>query len=45
MVKKESQLNEVKKNYEKFQKKYNLPSFKNLNEDFQIEKIAENETD
>ena len=45
MVKKESQLSEVKKNYEKFQKKYNLPSFKKLNEDFQIEKIAENETD
>ena len=45
MAKKESQLNEVKKNYLKFQKKYNLPSFDKLNEDFQIEKIAENETD
>ena len=45
MVKKESQLSEVKKNYEKFQNKYNLPSFDKLNEDFQIEKIAENETD
>ena len=45
MAKKESQLNEVKKDYEKFRKKYNLPSFEKLNEDFQIEKVAENETD
>lgn len=45
MVKKESQLNKVKKDYLKFQKKYSLPSFDKLNEDFQIEKIAENETD
>ncbi|HEB47054.1 MAG TPA: hypothetical protein ENI22_01130 [Candidatus Pacearchaeota archaeon] len=45
MAKKEFSLNEVKKNYEKFQIKYNLPSFEKLNEDFQIEKIAENETD
>lgn len=45
MSKKESQLNEVKKNYRKFQEKYNLPDFEKLNEDFQIEKIAENETD
>jgi len=45
MPKKESPLNEVKKNYRKFQEKYNLPSFDKLNEDFQIEKITENETD
>jgi hypothetical protein len=45
MAKKEFSLNEVKKNYKKFQEKYNLPSFEKLNEDFQIEKIAENETD
>ena len=45
MTKKESSLNEVKKNYLKFQEKYNLPSFEKLNEDFQIEKIAENETE
>ena len=35
----------LKKDYLKVQEKYNLPSFENLNEDFQIEKIAEVETD
>ncbi len=42
---KESDLENLKKDYLVVQKKYNLPSFENLNEDFQIEKIAEVETD
>ena len=42
---KESILGSLKKDYTKIQKKYNLPSFEKLNEDFQIEKIAEVETD
>ena len=45
MPKKESSLNELKKNYKKVQKKYNLPEFEKLNEDFQIEKLSELETD
>ena len=45
MSKKEFSLEAVKKDYTKLQKKYSLPSFKKLNEDFQIEKVAENETD
>ena len=40
-----SKLKELKENYSKIQKKYNLPSFDKLNEDFKIEKIAETETD
>lgn len=43
--KNKSCLEEVKKNYLKLQKKYNLPDFDKLNEDFQIEKVAESETD
>jgi len=43
--KKEKTLQELKKEYEKIEKKYSLPSFKELNKDFQIEKIAEYETD
>lgn len=35
----------LKKDYQKFQEKYNLPIFEKLNEDFQIEKAAEVETD
>lgn len=40
-----SNLQKLKKNYEVIQKKYDLPSFQELNEDFQIEKVAETETD
>ena len=36
---KEKGLKELKENYALFQKKYTLPSFEKLNEDFQIEKI------
>lgn len=42
---KESPLEDMKKDYEKLQKKYSLPSFKELNEEFDIEKVAEHETD
>lgn len=45
MPKKESKLEDLKKDYEKIQKKYNLPTFEKLNEDFYIEKISETETD
>jgi len=38
-------LNRLKENYDLFEGKYNLPSFEKLNEDFQIEKVAEYETD
>lgn len=45
MSKKEFSLENLKKDYRKIQKKYSLPEFEKLNEDFQIEKIAETETD
>ena len=38
-------LENLKKEYLKIQERYNFPSFEKLNEDFQIEKIAEVETD
>jgi len=38
-------LAKLKETYRIFQKKYNLPPFEKLNEDFQIEKAAESETD
>jgi len=41
----ESSLEELKKDFEVLKKKYNLPEFQKLNEDFDIEKVAENETD
>jgi len=44
-MKKEYDLDKLKTNYEKLQKKYGLPSFKDMNEDFAIEKIAEVETE
>jgi len=42
---KKSDLEELKKEYKKIQKKYALPDFEKLNKDFQIEKAAESETD
>lgn len=42
---KDSDLLKLKKEYEVLAKKYNLPSFKEMNEDFGIERIAEVETD
>ena len=41
----ERTLSELKKDYLEIQVKHNLPSFQELNQDFQIEKIAEYETD
>jgi hypothetical protein len=40
-----SKLKELKKDYASLQKKYNLPDFELLNQDFYIEKAAEIETD
>ena len=44
-MKDESSLDELKQDYEKFKKKYKLPSFQELNEEFDIEKVAAHETD
>ncbi|MFA4953040.1 MAG: hypothetical protein WC584_02350 [Candidatus Pacearchaeota archaeon] len=38
-------LEKLKEDYKKIQEKYRLPSFDSLNRDFQIEKVAECETD
>ncbi len=38
-------IKKLKEEYEKLQKKYSLPDFKKMNEDFHIEKIAETETE
>ena len=43
--KKDSKLADFKKEYSKLQKKYSLPPFEKLNEDFGVEKAAEAETD
>lgn len=44
-MEKESNLEDLKRDYKEIQKKYNLPSFEDLNQNFQIEKISEVETD
>jgi len=41
----EKTLSELKKDYLEIQEKYSLPDFQEFNQDFQIEKIAEYETD
>ena len=41
----ESCLEKIKKDYEKLKIKYKLPSFNELNEEFEIEKLQERETD
>ncbi len=38
-------LEELKKEYEKLRKKYNLPEFEEMNKDFEIEKLQERETE
>lgn len=45
MTKEEQKLEKLKKEYETLKKKYGIPDFKDLNEDFHIEKIAESETE
>ena len=45
MEKDEKKLEKVKKDYEALRKKYSLPDFRKLNEDFCIEKTAESETE
>ncbi len=40
-----SKLNKLKEEYSKLQKKYTLPDFDRLNEDFKIEKVAQEETE
>jgi len=45
MKEEKSSLEELKKDYEKLKSKYGLPSFKELNEEFDIEKAAEHETE
>ncbi len=42
---KERSLEDFKKDYKEIQSKYDLPSFEELNDYFQIEKMSENETD
>jgi len=44
-MEKEYNLENLKKDYKKIQKKYDLPDFEKLNEDFQIEKVIEVKTD
>ena len=41
----DSSLADLKKNYSVLHKKYSLPEFNKLNEDFQIEHISDSETD
>lgn len=38
-------LEKLKKEYEKLKARYNLPSFQDMNKDFEIEKLQERETD
>lgn len=38
-------LNVLKEEYERERKKHNLPTFRQLNEEFEIERIADHETD
>ncbi len=45
MAEKEKTLVELKKNYEQYTKRYKLPSFHELNRDFEAERVYERETD
>lgn len=40
-----TKLKKLKEDYSKIQKKYGLPNFDKLNEDFKVEKVAQEETD
>ena len=44
-MEKENSLKKLKEKYSKLQKKYDLPEFEKLNEDFSIEGLQEGETD
>jgi len=44
-MEKESDLENLKKDYKEIQERYELPGFTEINKDFHIEKIAETETD
>ena len=44
-MKEKSDLEDLKKQYKKIEKKYSLPSFNKLNEEFDIERVSEKETD
>jgi hypothetical protein len=44
-MKEELNLDKLKKDYSEIQRRYDLPSFEELNKDFVIEKISEVETD
>jgi len=44
-MEKENKLEKLKDNYEKIKSKYSLPSFQFMNENFEIELIAEEETE
>jgi len=45
MVEEKSSLEKLKEDYEIIRKKYNFPSFDEMNKEFFIEKLAESETD
>ncbi|MCX8194245.1 MAG: hypothetical protein N3G19_02705 [Candidatus Pacearchaeota archaeon] len=45
MLENHNNLERIKKQYEPLKKKYKLPEFSKLNEEFEIEKIQEKETD
>jgi hypothetical protein len=42
---KPDKLDKLKESYDILRKKYNLPQFKEINEDFEIEKVSERETE
>ena len=44
-IKIDSSLEKLKSDYDTVREKFNLPSFSQLNEEFEIERIAEHETD
>lgn len=45
MAEEESALEELKEDYGEFRDRYKLPEFRKLNEDFDVEKVAQHETD
>jgi hypothetical protein len=45
MIKKENNLEKIKKAYKIIEKKYKLPSFEEINKEFWVEEVANRETD